>query len=162
MSETPSRSEDPTTDVAKSTSSGWGLLVLVGAALAFASVFVEWATEDLFDESRTARRVPMQFLWDTTPASFDEFPVMWSVLVAVALLVASVMVPKLAWLGVPGGALAVLMPLWYVNGVRSAVDYYDLRDGVGDLVGSGVWLCVAGGLLALAASIARSVRSRSR
>ncbi len=158
----PSQPEPLATGATKSAPNVRALLVLVGAVLVFASVFLEWATEALFDESRTAQRVPMQFLWDTTPASLDEFPVMWSVLVAVALLVVSVVAPKRAWLAVPGGALAVLVPLWYVNAVRSAVDYYDLRDGVGDLVGNGAWLCIAGGLLALGASIARRVTTRSR
>src|SRR5262245_30267930 len=46
-------------------------LILIGGVLVAVSMFLEWGSVVLFGESFSANDIPVQFLWDTTPADFE-------------------------------------------------------------------------------------------
>ncbi len=154
----PAVAEDPTrSGVPAGQLVGW-----IGIIAAAVAVFLQWGSEDFFDKSRTGVAVPFQFLWDTTPASFDSFAVGWPVLAAVAAT-AGGFATRRRGLAVVGSAAVCVLALLYVNGVRAvrADDLYDIEGSILDNTGAGPWLCLAGGVAALVGSRAIPDRSPS-
>lgn len=131
-------------------------VVLLGIAIAS-----EWATEKGFGESRTAARFTTQFLWDEIPADFDNFPLLWPIGAAMVLIVAGLVKRPLRALAIVGGIGAVLVSLLFMKSVNSLLDLWFMDDvAFGDCVGNGVWMCLVGGVVAIAGGILLKVAER--
>src|SRR5690606_32427132 len=77
------------------------------AILVFATIFLPWLSVDgVTEASEQGTDVPVQFLWDTIPASDDPSLVVVLGPIAVLLLVAA-LVPSLRVLALLGGVLAI-------------------------------------------------------
>ena len=154
-------SESTETPQPASTVQGWALVTLASAVVVVVSLFMEWGTDKLFDDSLTAKKVPLQLLWDTTPASLDDFPVMWPVLLGGLLMVVGVLVAKAKGLALVGSVLALAIALLYVNGVRAVLDdsLYSIDASLTDAVGFGTWVCIAAGAVGVVGAVGQ-LRSR--
>ncbi len=140
---------------------GSALLALASAVVVVVSLFMEWGTDKLFGDSLTARKVPLQLLWDTTPASLDDFPVMWPALLGAVLMVVGVLVAKAKAMALVGSVLALVIALLYVNGVRAVLDdsLYSIDASLTDAVGIGAWVCVLAAVGGIVGAIGQ-LRSR--
>lgn len=138
---------------------GWALLTLAAAAVVVGSIFMEWGTETLFGDARSARAVPVQLLWDTVPASLDDFPLMWPLLLGAVLMVAGA-VSKAKWLAVVGAVVSLAVSLLYVNAVRAVLadPLYYFDDGLMDCIGAGTWLCLVASIVGLVGAILHARR----
>ena len=133
-----------------------GALVLLGV-----SIGSEWATEKGFGESRTAARFTTQFLWDDIPADFDNFPLLWPIGAAMALILVGLVRQSFSALAMVGGVGAVLISLLFLKSVNSLLDAW-FMDGIafGDCVGNGVWMCLAAGVAAITGGVLLKVAGR--
>lgn len=154
-------SESTETPPPSSTVQGWALVTLASAVMVVVSLFMEWGTDKLFDDSLTAKKVPLQLLWDTTPASLDDFPVMWPVLLGGLFMVVGVLVAKAKGLALVGSVLALAIALLYVNGVRAVLDdsLYSIDASLTDAVGVGTWVCIAAAAVGVVGAVGQ-LRSR--
>ncbi len=130
-----------------------GVLAIGGAAIVLVAAFLDWAEPGFFDrDGFTAGDIPLQFLWDTTPATFDDPSLLYPLVLAVALCVAGAFIARARWLAVIGGVIAIAVPLWFVYAVRNVLtdSLYEgaFDDGTLDFVANGVWVCLAGGVIA--------------
>jgi hypothetical protein len=132
--------------------------------LVIISILVEWGTDRLFDKSRTAAHIPLQLLWDTTPASLDSAPLLWLLAPSLLLMFVTIIRPGRGFAGVAGGAVALGVALLYVNAIRSVLadDLFVGDQSLTDGIGVGTWLCVVGGLCALVGSIINLRRRSTR
>lgn len=112
------------------------------------SIAQEWAVTAVWGESHTAASFTLQSLWDDTPANYDGLPIMWPLLAVLVVGIISLFKAELvAWVTI-AGVVGVMVPLLFLRTVNTALDesFYDglsLTDGIG----SGVWLCLAGGVV---------------
>jgi hypothetical protein len=147
--------------VAAPTNAGQKLnpLVLVGAIGVFVSLFTEWGTERFFGESFAGSDIPIEFLNDTTPASFDSTPITYLLVPAIAAMLAGMFVAKARWLSIVGAIGATLIGAWYLKAVQAVVDEFDFTSGISDLVGVGTWICIVSGVVGI---VGGAVLLRSR
>ena len=136
-----------------------GLGVLVGGVLVGLSIGMEWGTEDIWGESLAASGFTTQVLWDTIPADYDSFPLMWPLLATIALMVIGVFSARRRALSVVGGVGATLIALLFLKSINSVLGegYYDDYSFT-DSVGQGAWLALAGGVIAVLGGV-RHVRA---
>src|SRR5690349_13615096 len=94
-------------------------LVLIGAIGVFVSLFTEWGTERFFGESFSGSDIPIEFLNDTTPASFDSTPISYLLVPAIAAMLAGMFVAKARWLSIVGAIAATVIGAWYLKAVQA-------------------------------------------
>ncbi len=130
-------------------------LLLVGAVIVGVSIFLEWGSESFFGESFTASDIPLQLLWDTTPADFGNPSLMFALIAAVVGLVVGGVSKRLRPLAAVGAVLGILTALLYLNAVRSVLadPLYDIEGGITGSVGIGVWVCLIGSVASLVVAI---------
>lgn len=119
---------------------------LMGGAAVAASALWPWFTTASGDAG--ADELPARIVVDFGAAESD-FTLAIALVVLGAAIVVTSLVPVLRLVRHGLGAAAVVGGLLYVNEVREFRDRFDAVDSLTDLVGTGVWIAVAGGLLAL-------------
>lgn len=127
--------------------------MLIGAIGVFASLFAEWGTEQFFGESFAGSDIPIEFLNDTTPASFDSTPITFLIVPAAAVMLAGLFIAKARWLSVVGAIGATLVGAWYLKAVQAVVDEFDFTAGISDLVGVGAWICIVSGVIGIVGGV---------
>lgn len=117
---------------------------------------MNWGTDNLFERSRTANEIPLQILWDTTPATFDSFAVRWPLMIGAILMFSSAFKLRAKGAALIGGILALATALLYVNGIRAvhADPLYDIEGSFTDNIGPGPWVCIAGAVIGIFGAIA--------
>lgn len=133
--------------------------MIVGAVLVGISIGMEWGTESIWGESLAASGFTTEVLWDTYPADYNSFPLMWPLLATIALMAIGVFSARRRALSVVGGVGATVIALLFLKSINSVLGeaYYDDYSFV-DSVGQGAWLALAGGVVAVLGGV-RHVRA---
>lgn len=139
------------------------VLSVIGAIAVAVSIFMNWGTDTLFDRSRTANEIPLQILWDTTPATFNGFAVRWPLMLGAILMVSGAFKLRAKGAALVGSILALATALLYVNGIRAvhADPLYDIEGSFTDSIGPGPWVCIAGAIIGIFGAIALLRRTSS-
>ncbi|MDQ3738911.1 MAG: hypothetical protein M3337_07060 [Actinomycetota bacterium] len=131
------------------------LLALLGALAIAVSAFLNWTKEGFLDpanEAFSGADLSMKFVWDIG-APLDD-PSLLFVLLPVAILVLlGTFIPRLRWMAILGGALAIAAAVIFTIQVGRALSDANSSDGAFDFIDIGVWVAAAGGLLAIIGSL---------
>lgn len=122
---------------------GLGSLLALLAALGIAvSVFFDWV------QGGTGVDAPVQFLWDFDTTASDP-SLLFVLLPAAALVLIGTFIPRLRWVAILGGAVALATAILFFISVARAFD----TDSALENIKAGVWIAAASGLLAIIGSL---------
>ncbi len=133
---------------------GLGSLLALLAALAIAvSTFLNWAKENVVGpEAYSGSDLSTKFLWDID-TRFDDPSLLFVLLPAAILVLIGTFVPRLRWVAILGGAVAIAAAVLFFVSVGRVLSDENSPDGALDFIDIGVWVAAAGGLLAIIGSL---------